>query len=112
MSSTTSRRHVRILSAPKVIFEAKIVGERGAVFAIREAVGQLHEYSYFLHRQTAGLCILLDEAPGEPLTEYVESRLRMLIAWVADEQLSCGPKTRQRLAWLMQRPSNIGAALT
>jgi hypothetical protein len=87
------------LGAPHdIIFEAKIVGERGPVFAVREAVGQLFEYSHFLNRRDAALCILLDEAPGDALVTYIESRLGMLVAWFADERLSCGPKTGERLA--------------
>ncbi len=80
-----------------IIFEVKIVGERDPVFAIRDAVGQLQEYSYFLGRRDASLCVLLDEAPGEPLVAYVETRLRMLMAWFADGCLWCGPRTHERL---------------
>jgi len=49
-------------SPATVLFEAKVVRGGNAVQAVREAVGQLLEYRYFLGPQTAELCVLLDTA--------------------------------------------------
>src|SRR5262249_45612371 len=79
--STPHPRDMLITNPVCVLVEAKIVGDKGAVFAVREAVGQLFEYRYFLGPADALLCVLLDEAPGQPLCDYVEQQLNMLIAW-------------------------------
>ena len=77
-----------------VIFEAKIVGGRDPALAVREAVGQLLEYRYFLGPRDAELCIVLDEEPPALLISYVEDELRMWIAWCQDRHLATGPKSR------------------
>jgi hypothetical protein len=80
----------------KVIFEAKITfGQPGR--AIREAVGQLMEYKWFLGPQDALLAILLDADPGEALASYVEERLGLLIAWYSEGRVCGGPRTMQIL---------------
>jgi hypothetical protein len=80
----------------KVILEAKVTcGRPGA--AIRQAVGQLFEYRWFLGPQDADLAILLDAAPGDALVSYVEERLGLFILWYANGQASAGPRTTKSL---------------
>jgi hypothetical protein len=87
-----------LMTSPTVvIFEAKIVGKQPGL-AIREAVGQLLEYRWFLGPREAGLCILLDGHPGVALVEYVEEQLGLLVAWWTGGTLDAGPRSRLRLA--------------
>ena len=98
--ATISNPHPRdlLISAPSsVLVEAKIVGDRGAVFAIRDAVGQLLEYRHFLGPQGAELCILLDEDPGASLEKYVEAELGFLILWHGADGLNAGSQTAEKL---------------
>lgn len=82
------------MTAPvAAIFEAKIVGSRGPGAAIREAVGQLFEYRYFVGPRDAWACVLLDEDPGDVLVHYVEQELRLMIAWVIGGKFAGGPAT-------------------
>jgi hypothetical protein len=77
----------------KVIFEAKLTRKCNPLLAIREAVGQLWEYRYFVGPSDALLCVLLDKDPGAPLVNYVEQHLGISVVWFSDERLICGPKT-------------------
>lgn len=82
-----------LISAPvKVIVEAKIAFPT-ARYAIRLAVGQLHEYRYFLKHPGTKLCVLLEQKPDDALIAYVENELQLMVAWVSDGALSCGPAT-------------------
>jgi len=81
----------------EAIFEAKVVGGRGALRAIREAVGQLYEYRFFIGPRTAQLCVLLDERPSKALVDYVEKHLALSIAWLSNDKLEAGPTSRERL---------------
>ena len=86
-------------SPTPVIIEAKTVGGRSALFAVREAVGQLHEYRHFDGPETADLCILLDQEPDhKELVAYVEDSLGILLAWWTGTDISGGPKTTARFA--------------
>ncbi len=90
-----------------LIIEAKTVGPKSPLLAVRHAVGQLHEYKYFGEERfrDADLCILLDAEPDHPgLVEYVEAHLGMLISWWTDHTVCGGPKTG---TWFSQ----IGAAV-
>ncbi|ACL67024.1 hypothetical protein A2cp1_3698 [Anaeromyxobacter dehalogenans 2CP-1] len=88
---------LRMTSPVPVIFEAKTVGSRGPGAAIREAVGQLYEYRYFIGPRDARLCVLLDDDPGAVLVQYVEDELGLMIAWLADGVLRAGPVTSDSL---------------
>jgi hypothetical protein len=80
------------------IVEAKvIVGDEDPRFAIREAVGQLHEYRYFHSRPNARMAILLNRSPGPRLIRYVEEHLRMLILWREGSELAAGEQTQKAL---------------
>ncbi|MBV9578552.1 MAG: hypothetical protein JO057_08185 [Chloroflexi bacterium] len=46
--STPHPRDMLITNPGSVLIEAKIVGDKSPVFAVREAVGQLLEYRFFL----------------------------------------------------------------
>jgi hypothetical protein len=87
-----------LITAPvKIIIEAKIVSSEKPIFAVRQAVGQLHEYRYFLEHRNALICILLDSSPGEDLIRYVEQELNLLIAWDSGEGMKFGASTKQVL---------------
>ncbi|HWS18833.1 MAG TPA: hypothetical protein VN223_12490 [Candidatus Elarobacter sp.] len=90
---------LRITHPKTVIFEVKPAANRNPIHAIREAVGQLLEYRYFLGPKDATLCIVLDENPGSMLTDFVEHWLGMRICWVTGNQLFGGPKTAEELAF-------------
>jgi hypothetical protein len=81
-----------------VIFEAKPIGSRNALFAVREAVGQLFEYRHFRGPTDAYLCILLDADPGDALVTYVEVFLQLGICWVSGEVFEAGPRTLVELS--------------
>jgi len=85
------------MSVPaSVIFEAKKVGNYHPGYAVREAVGQLLEYRYFIGPRDARLCIVIDAAPRDSaLTEYVEKELGMLFLWIAGGAVSGGPITAE-----------------
>jgi hypothetical protein len=89
---------LRIIQPKNVIIEAKLTHDNNAVFAVREAVGQLYEYRYFLGPKDALLCILLDANPGPALVEYVENHLALAICWMVGKQLIGGPKTAVALS--------------
>jgi hypothetical protein len=81
-----------VTSPTVVIFEAKIV-HSGALYAIRHAVGQLHEYRYFLGYRNASLCILLDKQVDDLLVKYVEKELDLKILWQSGGTFHAGPVT-------------------
>jgi hypothetical protein len=87
-----------MLSPLKVIIEAKLVLNRSAGFAIREALGQLFEYRHFIGPQDAKLCILLDKKPQELFVNYVEVVLGFQILWFTGSSLTGGPKTLRQFA--------------
>ncbi len=98
-----SNRHpidLSIDSPLKIIFEAKLVGTRSAVFAIRNAIGQLYEYRYFLGPEDANLCVLLDREPEKPIIVYVEKVLGVLIVWSAGATFAAGPETKKLFSQL------------
>lgn len=76
----------------RLIIEAKAV-KGDPLFAVREAVGQLHEYRHFIGPREANLCILLDVAPGPALIHYVESELHLFIFWHENDRFAMGSKT-------------------
>jgi hypothetical protein len=86
-----------LMIAPAEVFEAKIVVTT-PVLAVREAVGQLFEYSYFLGRSSAALCVLLDAEPGHALIEYAEKKLGLLVAWWTEGQLHGGDRAMNQLS--------------
>jgi hypothetical protein len=86
---------LQMLAPYSVIFEMKIVDKRSPGLLIREAVGQLFEYRYFLkHGDTFG-CIVLECDPGSALIAYVEEHLKLGIAWFISNEMHFGPKTAQ-----------------
>jgi len=82
-----------MLSPLPIIFEAKLVNNLSAGFAVREAVGQLYEYRYFIGPRNANVCILLDEKPDELFVIYLENFLGIQIVWCTGVGFSGGPKT-------------------
>ena len=82
----------------KVIFEAKTLRGRSAIFAIREAVGQLFEYRHFIGPKAGLLFILLDENPGRVLVEYVENVLELGICWIFGDRFYGGPHSAGQLS--------------
>jgi hypothetical protein len=83
-----------LISKPRnLIIEAKRVGTTAPIFAVREAVGQLHEYRHFVGPRDSELCILLDAAPDLSLLEYVEDELQLFVIWLEHERFATGPKT-------------------
>lgn len=88
-------KDLEITSPLRVIIEAKVVRQRDPLFAAREAVGQLHEYRYFIGPRHAALAILLDVAPPPALISYLEDHLQVAVLWLADAHLSGGPLARR-----------------
>jgi hypothetical protein len=87
-----------ILEPLQVIVEAKTTRGRSVGFAIRGAVGQLHEYRHFIGPKSAHICVLLDSPPGPDFIAYVEDVLRLMLMWKQDEKLAAGPTTTALLA--------------
>jgi len=82
----------------QMIFEAKLLGGRNAIFAIREAVGQLFEYQHFVGPRAALLCVLLDENPGSVLVHYLENVLKLGVCWMSGDELFAGPNSVTQLS--------------
>ena len=100
--ATVSNQHPfdLLVTVPlEVLFEVKVVRNHRPVFAIREAIGQLLEYRFFLRRDCLNLCIVLDESPGLALAEFAES-VGLLVCWLESDRLTAGPVTRDRLSEL------------
>lgn len=77
-----------------VMVEVKKVGDRHPGHAIREAVGQLLEYRYFIGPREAQMCIFIDAPPRDPiLIDYVEKELSMLLLWLSEERVFGGART-------------------
>jgi len=70
-----------------VIMEVKVVRKGDPLRAVREAVGQLHEYRYFIGPRTAALAILLDAEPSAALIRYMEEHLQVAAFWFVDDRL-------------------------
>jgi hypothetical protein len=88
-----------LMTHPKeIIFEAKPLRGRNAIFAIREAVGQLFEYQHFIGPKGGLLFLLLDENPGRVLVEYVENVLKFGICWMIGDRLFGGPHSAAQLS--------------
>jgi hypothetical protein len=88
----------QLMTSPlSVIVEAKTSGSESAGYAIRQAVGQLHEYRYFVGPRDGALCVLVDREPDAELQVYVEDELGMLLLWIREDELRAAPKTRLRL---------------
>ena len=90
--STPHPVDLRIDAPLKVLLEAKLVADN-AGFAVREAVGQLLYYSYFIGPQNAQLGVLLDEPVGPEIVRFVEDHLGMLLFWKDGSELRAAPKT-------------------
>lgn len=86
--------------SPLLIVEVKIVGQRSALFAVREAIGQLLEYRHFRHSPDSELCILLDQPPDTAVVPYVEHVLKAFIIWWDGARLIGGPATSRRFTFL------------
>jgi hypothetical protein len=88
--SNSHPKDLEIVSPVSVIIEAKVVRYRDPLFAVREAVGQLHEYQYFIGPHNAKLAVLLDAAPSEVLLRYLEDHLHVAVLWLSDGVLFGG----------------------
>jgi len=84
-------KDLEIVSPVSVIVEAKVTRRRDPLFAAREALGQLHEYRYFVGPQNAALAILLDTEPPRSLIIYMEDHLHVALLWLLDNTLCGGP---------------------
>lgn len=90
-------KDLQIISPVSAIVEAKVVGRRDPLFAVREALGQLHEYRHFIGPHDAELAILLDAEPTTAVIRYVENHLHMSMLWLVDTDLSGGPLAQARI---------------
>ncbi len=86
----------------RVIIEAKTCRNREPLHAIREAVGQLREYQYFVGSRGALLCVLLDAEPSQDLVQYAEGHLGIGVMWRVNAKIGGGDLAA----------SNLGVALT
>lgn len=84
-------KDLEIIAPVSVIIEAKVVRERDPLFSAREAIGQLHEYQYFIGPRDAALAILLDVEPTATLISYMEDHLQVAVLWMVDGTLTGGP---------------------
>ncbi len=87
-------KDLEIISPVSVIIEAKVVRGRDPLFAAREAIGQLHEYQYFLGPRDATLALLLDAEPSATLISYMEDHLQVAVFWLIEGALSGGSLAR------------------
>jgi hypothetical protein len=97
-----------VASPIKVILEGELGANRGPRAAIREALGQLHDYRYFYGQNDSALCILLDVDPGASLVEYVETYLDLFIIWRSDHGFESGPMTQAKFIDVLE--SNLRVA--
>ena len=88
-------KDLEIVSPISVIIEAKIVRRDDPRLAAREAIGQLHEYRYFIGPRTAALAILLDAEPSAALIRYMEEHLQVAVLWLVDDRLLGGPMAQK-----------------
>jgi hypothetical protein len=86
-----------IISPVSLIVEANIVRDENPLYAVREAVGQLHEYRYFVGRHDSKLCILLDTQPDGDLIRHIEEELRLFVLWCTQSSIVGGPRTTDLL---------------
>lgn len=80
----SSRRHpldMLVSGATHLIVEAKTTRRIHAGFAIRQALGQLYEYRYFIGPQEANLVVLLDAKPEDMFIDYLENHLGIGLLW-------------------------------
>lgn len=89
-------KDLEIISPIPVIIKAKVVRHRDPLFAVREAIGQLHEYRYFVGPRNANLAVLLDAEPPATLLQYMEDHLQVAVLWLTGDALS-GGSLAQRL---------------
>jgi hypothetical protein len=98
-----------LMTAPDVVIvEAKTTRSRSVLSAVREAVGQLMEYQYFVGPRDAKLCILLDRAPDDSMRKYVEQKLGMILLWCSDGAIH-GGRTAESISKTRGAPSNTDA---
>ena len=104
-------KDLEIVSPVSVIVEAKIVRQRDPLFAAREAVGQLHEYRYFIGPRNARLALLLDVEPPTALITYMEEHLQVAALWLADSVLLGGPLAQRLILEPLREFSKATRAL-
>lgn len=91
-----------LMTSPlKIIFEAKLIGNRSAGFGIREAIGQLYEYRHFIGPKDSTLCVLLDAEPPELFVTYVEEVIGFQIMWKGLSGFTGGPQTLSLLCQIL-----------
>jgi len=88
-------KDLEIISPMSVIIEAKVVRRGDPLRAAREAVGQLHEYRYFIGPRSAALAMLLDAEPSAALIRYMEEHLQVAVFWFVDNYLQGGPMAQK-----------------
>lgn len=99
-------KDLEIISPVPVIVEAKVVRQRDPLFAAREAVGQLHEYRYFIGPRNAALALLLDAEPPAALISYMEDHLHVAVLWLVHAALSGGPLAQSLILNAVNEMSN------
>jgi hypothetical protein len=90
-------KDLEIVSPVRVIIEVKVVRHREPLLAAREAVGQLHEYRYFIGPRHAVLSILLDVEPPPALISYMEDHLQVAVLWLTATGLCGGPLAHRQV---------------
>lgn len=83
-----------------IIIEAELTGSRGVRAAVREALGQLHDYRYFWGPKEAALCVLLDATPEPDFEAYVENYLELFLVWWTGEGITGGSRSAKTLRQL------------
>ncbi len=83
---------LKITDPIEVIIEAKTVGTRDPLYAVREALGQVHEYRYFIGPYDAALAILLEAVPPDELVRYAEEYHEVALLWWDAGSLSAGSR--------------------
>ena len=105
-------KDLEIASPVRVIIEVKVARHRDPLFAAREAVGQLHEYRYFIGPRHAALAILLDAEPPPALISYMEDHLQVAVLWLIGADVRGGPLAHQLLLNALKEQSSSMLALT
>lgn len=99
-------KDLEIIAPVPIIVEAKVVRQRDPLFVAREAVGQLHEYRYFIGPRNAALALLLDIEPPAVLINYMEDHLHVAMLWLVNATLSGGPLAQSLILNAVKETSN------
>ncbi len=73
-----------VMKKTTVIIEAKLIKKENPSNAVREAIGQLHEYRYFNH-QYAGMIMLTSKKLSPEWVRYLENDQKIGVIWPAKQ---------------------------